>query len=1048
MPELLTMQDLANGHLDVKALGEAANGDENTIVTTRTGNTYPSAERAINIMFQNGGLPATPFKTKALMTASALANDKYAMVTDDTDNNGLYVKTAGAWVKSDYDPLKQAKSTISSITSTLDLSELSGSYALTFSAALQLIPDFMKKTGLTITYNNQYPLTYVSNNLDSSNWTNPRLWIAQIYNDDTGIPAFDKRMIRKGFILTSGTGVELGEDNYCAIIPVRPLGEGLSPVTLSPKMGGNIRFNFHALNKGGVTIAQAGGAFEYSVAKSATLGYIAVNLQWRDTVTGLMVNEGAVDIAKNFMSYKEGSASTVVTAAEAVKNTFSEVVFSPNTGVTMEMTPAGMQAVNPYFVTGGKTDGKLHIAQFVKKVEVSKGHRGLINKKTGELRRLFISGLSHNPATRVISISVGMETAEGGPATAYIVSGKSDADGVAVITWARSIDYDPVRVKMTIDTRNLAISYAFSAVEVHPSIVAKGLETSGYANAMQLTSFVNMGVAKTVSNYKYNDPVPANNISAELVNGMPFTTVKGETGKDHQQTTLMSSKLSRMSGGRSNIYVEANAIKTGHYPITVLREESSIDPLNIGGSHHDLRGPNDSQYVHPDMTYSPTAVGGYKYWMVNSNYPDAADEKEESDLFVSNDGQDWKRVKGANEFEEVPLGVKNPEVFWDTPWKNAFSPSPYPGNEFEFALDGSLIVTDKVQSRLTHDPAITSHNGYIIVYTLYNFKLITTTPGIREYKFVTCLRTNNGVTWEIVREDGTTMPYNEANAKKIFSKTGTVRNHHLFRSRPVPGGTRGVDLSPQVVKVSDNEWYMYTRNGAVSPTQGYDLYLNRYSGTTPYTFDYDNPVAVYKDENVGGSLWHFGLRYIDGLYYLITNGFLMTSTDGISFTTYPYPFFWRGMSSDLYKPSFVKGHDGLIKVVYGIKHLSAAPNGLAPQLPVGTMNSANRIFYKTGIMATIGTQFSSLADMVSKSSNPTSDGYVDVVVTVISLRSRTIQTRFFPGLRESFYLKEAVDIGPDDEVYVLAHMNTRHGGSVNFGGVSLDQPNNAYLALQ
>lgn len=103
------MQDLANGHLDVKALGEAANGDENTIVTTRTGNTYPSAERAINIMFQNGGLPATPFKTKALMTASALADGKYAQVTDDTVNNGLYVKTAGAWVESNYDPLTQAK---------------------------------------------------------------------------------------------------------------------------------------------------------------------------------------------------------------------------------------------------------------------------------------------------------------------------------------------------------------------------------------------------------------------------------------------------------------------------------------------------------------------------------------------------------------------------------------------------------------------------------------------------------------------------------------------------------------------------------------------------------------------------------------------------------------------------------------------------------------------------------------------------------------------------------------------------------------------------
>ncbi len=103
------MQDLANGHLDVKALGEAANGDENTIVTTRTGNTYPSAERAINIMFQNGGLPATPFTTKALMTASALIDGKYAQVTDDTVNNGLYLKTAGAWVKSAYDAVSKSQ---------------------------------------------------------------------------------------------------------------------------------------------------------------------------------------------------------------------------------------------------------------------------------------------------------------------------------------------------------------------------------------------------------------------------------------------------------------------------------------------------------------------------------------------------------------------------------------------------------------------------------------------------------------------------------------------------------------------------------------------------------------------------------------------------------------------------------------------------------------------------------------------------------------------------------------------------------------------------
>ena len=125
MSELMSLQDMANGHLDVKALGEAANGDENTIVTTRTGNTYPSAERAINIMFQNGGLPAKPFPTLAKMgtEGASLADGQLAMVYNETANNGLYVKTAGAWTKSAYDPLTLAKAYTDSSKPTLKTSE-------------------------------------------------------------------------------------------------------------------------------------------------------------------------------------------------------------------------------------------------------------------------------------------------------------------------------------------------------------------------------------------------------------------------------------------------------------------------------------------------------------------------------------------------------------------------------------------------------------------------------------------------------------------------------------------------------------------------------------------------------------------------------------------------------------------------------------------------------------------------------------------------------------------------------------------------------------
>lgn len=110
MADAITIKALQDASLDAKSLEDVVNGDDAKQVTTRLGETYPSVKKAIKTMFENGGLPATPFKTKALMTASSLANGDYAMVTDDTVNSGLYLKTAGSWVKSEYDPLNNAKS--------------------------------------------------------------------------------------------------------------------------------------------------------------------------------------------------------------------------------------------------------------------------------------------------------------------------------------------------------------------------------------------------------------------------------------------------------------------------------------------------------------------------------------------------------------------------------------------------------------------------------------------------------------------------------------------------------------------------------------------------------------------------------------------------------------------------------------------------------------------------------------------------------------------------------------------------------------------------
>lgn len=102
---------VTNGSKDLQTIEDFVNLPAGSVVKPRL---LPSVDVGTlagirDAIFKAGGLPATPFKTKALMTASALVDGKYAMVTDDTVNNGLYVKTAGAWVKSDYDPLAQAK---------------------------------------------------------------------------------------------------------------------------------------------------------------------------------------------------------------------------------------------------------------------------------------------------------------------------------------------------------------------------------------------------------------------------------------------------------------------------------------------------------------------------------------------------------------------------------------------------------------------------------------------------------------------------------------------------------------------------------------------------------------------------------------------------------------------------------------------------------------------------------------------------------------------------------------------------------------------------
>lgn len=112
MAEPITMQKLTDASIDSDTLGEFANEDK--LVTSRLGLEYPSAPMASRLLVENGLLGATPFSTHTAMTASALVDGDYAVVTNDSEllKNGIYEKSETGFIKSDINRYIRLEDTI------------------------------------------------------------------------------------------------------------------------------------------------------------------------------------------------------------------------------------------------------------------------------------------------------------------------------------------------------------------------------------------------------------------------------------------------------------------------------------------------------------------------------------------------------------------------------------------------------------------------------------------------------------------------------------------------------------------------------------------------------------------------------------------------------------------------------------------------------------------------------------------------------------------------------------------------------------------------
>ena len=104
------LQAIDDAILDADSLEQFINGSDSETVLTRLSAEYPTLQKALKELFENGGIAAR-FKTVEQLQVEGvdLSDGSYALVADDAEDNGLYVKTAGTWVKTQYDPLVQSK---------------------------------------------------------------------------------------------------------------------------------------------------------------------------------------------------------------------------------------------------------------------------------------------------------------------------------------------------------------------------------------------------------------------------------------------------------------------------------------------------------------------------------------------------------------------------------------------------------------------------------------------------------------------------------------------------------------------------------------------------------------------------------------------------------------------------------------------------------------------------------------------------------------------------------------------------------------------------
>lgn len=564
------------------------------------------------------------------------------------------------------------------------------------------------------------------------------------------------------------------------------------------------------------------------------------------------------------------------------------------------------------------------------------------------------------------------------------------------------------------------------------------------AGLMRSKSLVSASIAKVIKDFTQLDKVrdsvlstlatPSKNI-APL--GFSFS-VEGTSAIECASNNFYSSTQVVKSGTKT-VYANVLKLLGSDQVVGVLKPTAFTVPsgqfdntdLPMMPSYNQRNAKFD--YCHPDIAYDATGVAGFKYWMISSILPggNLGDTQwEDEDLFVSNDAKNWQRVRSLYESDKsyttTALRLPAHSLVTNSTRKYGFLPCPAVGDTLEISVpaDNGAPALERVNITLTalpwkHDPAIIIDGGY--VYTYHSFHLPYVDRDSGKNRFIVCVRTNDGINWEVVRTDGSTMPLTEDTSRQIFTKDAQGRYNYMYYAYNRNYG------NPEVIKWGEGDYEMYY--GA--------NFTFRVKGATPYNFDFTNLLPM-RDLSSGNhpTLFKNGADLI-----LVNNAAVFKSTDrGVNFTKYDhYPLWVGGISGYGYKKAAVIGEGGKLIVVD--VQMQVMPSY---QLPT----AANGVSNTTNVHQMYIYEYPSSTDFLNKASNGLIDAYIDVQLCAVNYAAQERRYFFMPAvslqstsLNVNNPLQHVkvcdLELKEGDTLHMYVTLNSRNGAKIVFGGIDI-----------